>query len=48
MNPTLFHPSMAKAVAAERVREMQAQARVARRAREVRRARRAAHRAGRH
>lgn len=47
MNPTLFHPVMAKAVAAERVRDMQAQARAARQAREVRQARRAAHRAAR-
>ncbi len=42
MSVPIFHPSVAKAVAAERARHLQAEASLARLAREARRARRAA------
>lgn len=46
VNSTLFHPAMARAVIADRVRDMQARADATRQVREARRARRAARRAG--
>ena len=42
MNVPIYHPSVAKAVAAERTRQLQAEASVARLVRQARRARRAA------